>query len=701
VTPAPDDSREGARGPVEPPAAVLRRRAGATAARRAAAMTPDPAGARRPAPARFRRRPAPDAAITAVEEPAWSLTPRGRRLRRAARSLTLRVVAATLVISAVVVCLAGWFLLRQVADGLEASRERSAVSEASVGISSAAALLAAATTPDAGDRVNDLTQALALRGGADAKPPLYDVVVFASTADQNGALLSRAPRASGSIDPASVPARLRLAVRADPAVSYTVAPLRYSGVARTVPGIVVGGQVQDQGTYEIYYVFPLQEQVTSLGLVEQAVLLAGGLLVLGLCLVAALVTRQVVRPVRAAALAAERYADGDFAQRLEPGGTDDIARLATAFDDMASNLEAQFHRLRELSRVQQRFVADVSHELRTPLTTVRMAADVLYEDRADLPVGLARGAELMQTQLDRFEALLVDLLEISRFDAGAAALDAERLDLAVLVTSAVEDIAPLALRRGCVLRTRLPAGPITAEVDPRRVRRILRNLLANAIDHSEGQPIEVTLAGDRLTAAIVVRDRGVGLRPEDAEQVFDRFWRADPARARTTGGTGLGLSIAREDAHLHGGEVDAWGAIGHGAAFRVLLPRSGRGPLLSEPLPLVPADTLASASALAATAAVATGTAPATAPAASAATAATTAPAASPATAATTAPATPASHAPADDPADDLADDPVRAPGHGSAGPGVGPAGGQAGDQQAGPERDRGRTPPLVAGRRR
>lgn len=556
---------------------------------------PDPGGPGRPPPRRFRRRPLTAGRPAAQGQVADRLAdgPGSRWVGRAGRSLSFRVVTATLLLSALVVCLAGWFLLSKVAAGLEQSREKSAVTEAAAGIASAPGTLADSDTTDAGDSLNALTRSLSVGAGSAANP-LYDVVVFASTSEGTGGgalqLGTRSSRHSRVIEPASVPARLRSAVQHGSDISYTVAPLAYEGQPKTVPGIVVGGQVDvaDRGQYEIYYLFPLSEQVQSLALVERAVVLAGGLLILGLSVVAAVVTRQVVRPVRAAALAAERYADGDFAQRLAPGGTDDIARLATAFDDMASNLDAQFHRLQELSRVQRRFVADVSHELRTPLTTVRMAADVLYEGREDLPGGLRRSAELMQTQLDRFEGLLVDLLEISRFDAGAAALDVEQRALAPLIAAVLDDAQPLALRRGCALRRHLPPGPVTAEVDPRRLQRILRNLVVNAIEHSEGLPVDITLAGDRDTAAIVVRDHGMGLRPGDAGRVFDRFWRGDPARARTTGGTGLGLSIAREDAHLHGGEVDAWGTPGGGAAFRLLLPRHVGGPVLSEPLALVP-----------------------------------------------------------------------------------------------------------------
>src|SRR5205085_11386980 len=139
--------------------------------------------------------------------------------------------------------------------------------------------------------------------------------------------------------------------------------------------------------------------------------------------IAWLVTRQIVKPVQHTARIAEMLSAGRLQERLAIRGVDELAKLGTSFNKMADNLQRQIRELEDLSRVQRRFVSDVSHELRTPLTTVRMAADVLHEARDSFDSATARSAELLQTQLDRFEALLSDLLEISRFDAGAATLD--------------------------------------------------------------------------------------------------------------------------------------------------------------------------------------------------------------------------------------------------------------------------------------
>jgi two-component system sensor histidine kinase MtrB len=301
------------------------------------------------------------------------------------------------------------------------------------------------------------------------------------------------------------------------------------------------------------------------------------------------VTRLVVDPVRQAAGTAQRLAEGQLEERMAVRGEDDLARLATSFNAMADSLQRQITQLEGLSQLQQRFTSDVSHELRTPLTTVQMAADVLHEARGDFPPHVARSAELLRAELDRFEALLTDLLEISRYDAGAAVLDSEPADLGALVARVVAGMYALAERHGTELVVNRPDEDVIAEVDARRVERILRNLIGNAIEHGAGRPVEITLAANRTAAAVTVRDLGVGLSSAEAQHVFDRFWRADPSRVRTVGGSGLGLSISLEDARLHGGWLQVWGQPGAGAQFRLTLPLTAGADLTSSPLPLRPA----------------------------------------------------------------------------------------------------------------
>src|SRR5439155_1130268 len=337
-----------------------------------------------------------------------------------------------------------------------------------------------------------------------------------------------------------------------------------------------------------YYVFPFTQQQATLLLVQRVLVGVALAVIVLLAAIASLVTRWVVLPVRHAAEAAQRVSAGHLGERMQVHGVDDLAALATSFNEMAASLQGKLRELEDLSNVQRQFVSDVSHELRTPLSTIKMAADLLFEVRAELDAAAGRSVELLQSQLDRFESLLVDLLEISRFDAGAATLDAELVDVCDLVRRSADDAQQLAERRGSRIEFRLPATGCFAEADRRRVERILRNILVNAVEHGEGKEVVVTTAMDSDAVAVSVRDYGVGLRPGEEQKVFDRFWRADPARARNTGGTGLGLAISLEDARLHGGWLQAWGERGKGSVFRLTLPRVAGQELAGSPLPLGP-----------------------------------------------------------------------------------------------------------------
>ena len=223
------------------------------------------------------------------------------------------------------------------------------------------------------------------------------------------------------------------------------------------------------------------------------------------------------------------------------------------------------------------------------MTTIKMASDLLYEGRGELSPETGRTVELMYAEIDRFSSMLADLLEISRFDAGAAVLELEETDMDTLVVAETEAQRTFADSQGSELRLQLD-GQATAQLDARRIRRILRNLLTNAIDHGEGRPIDVTVASDEDAVAVTVRDHGVGFEAEMSGRVFDRFWRADPSRARAAGGTGLGLAISLEDARLHHGWLSAWGRPGKGAQFRLTLPRNSEKTLNSSPLPIIPID---------------------------------------------------------------------------------------------------------------
>jgi two-component system, OmpR family, sensor histidine kinase MtrB len=357
------------------------------------------------------------------------------------------------------------------------------------------------------------------------------------------------------------------------------------------PGIAVGSllTVPNAGFYELYLVYDLTDAQQTLNFVQQTLVLGGLALVLLIGAVTYVVVRLVVGPIVMAAETSEKLANGQLEERIPERGEDVIATLARSFNRMADSLQQQIIKLAELSRVQQRFVSDVSHELRTPLTTIRLAGDVLYDQRHSFQAATGRTAELLHTQIQRFEVLLADLLEISRYDAGAVELDLEPTNLVRLVEDSVESVRLLADERGTDLRVVAPGGYFDAEVDARRIRRILRNLVGNAIEHGEGKPVVVTVDSNESAIAIAVRDYGIGMDEADVARVFDRFWRADPSRKRTIGGTGLGLSIALEDAALHGGVLQVWSKKGDGTCFRLTLPRN-RGEAIDDfPVDLPPA----------------------------------------------------------------------------------------------------------------
>jgi two-component system sensor histidine kinase MtrB len=498
------------------------------------------------------------------------------------RSLQTRVIATTVVLSGTVSVLIGATILHQVRAGLLDSATRSSLSQLSAGVERAQSQFAASprsTRHAIETTAANVAAALSPRpDGAD-----FDVALVSATPG----LRSYGPP-DGSLS--NIPSRLKHVVSQQSREAWTYSTVK-SADGSVGPGLVVGAPVQSGAVrYQLYYLFPLNREVSTLHLVENTMLFAGAALVLLIAGIAAVVTRQVVRPVRQAAATAERLATGRLKERMRVRGEDDLATLAGSFNRMADTVQQQISQLRELSRLQRRFVADVSHELRTPITTIRMAADVLHDSSADLPPELSRSSELLQAQLDRFELLLADLLEISRYDAGAAVLEPEPVDLSRLVTRVVGLAGPLATSRGSTVAADVPAYPVIVDADSRRIDRVLRNLLDNAIEHAEHGPVEVRLRGGEGGVAVTVRDHGVGLRPGEASLVFGRFWRADPARARTTGGTGLGLSIALEDVRLHGGWLQAWGEPGRGSVFRMTLPWHVGDTVDSSPLPLSPQE---------------------------------------------------------------------------------------------------------------
>jgi len=369
-------------------------------------------------------------------------------------------------------------------------------------------------------------------------------------------------------------------------------PVQLDEDGRRQPGLAVGStlQIPSAGQYELYLVYDLSDAQQTLDFVSQTLSIGGVALMVLIALVTSLVVRLVVVPIRGAAETSRKIAAGRLDERIPVRGNDDIATLARSFNGMAEAVSRQITQLAELSRVQQRFVSDVSHELRTPLTTIRLAGDMLYDSRHAFEPSVGRSAELLHAQVERFELLLADLLEISRFDAQAVQLDPEPVIPAALATDIVDEFRPLAERADIDLQLVTPGGHTTMQLDAKRVRRILRNLVGNAIEHGDGKPVQVVVDSDARTVAIAVRDQGIGMPPEDAVRVFDRFWRADPSRKRTIGGTGLGLAISLGDANLHGGRIDVWSKPGEGSTFVLTLPRNDRVGVTTSAIPLPDLD---------------------------------------------------------------------------------------------------------------
>jgi two-component system sensor histidine kinase MtrB len=360
------------------------------------------------------------------------------------------------------------------------------------------------------------------------------------------------------------------------------------------PGIVTGANIDVPiaGRYDLFLVYDLADVEANLSFVQSA-LVAGELFFVVITgLIVWFVTTRSIQPIMTTAATAERFAAGNLDERITVEGTDVSAKLAGSFNRMAESISGQINRLATLSTLQQQFVSDVSHELRTPLTTIKLAGSMLFKQRKTFDKDSARAVELLNRQIETFEELLTELIELSRFDAGAAELDLEPIAPAVLAQSCIDEMAPLALALGSSVTLVAPGGHKPVDLDSRRVRRILHNFLSNALDHGEGGPIEVWVDSTSTAVSFAVRDHGVGMSSADAARVFDRFWRADPSRQRQSGGTGLGLAIALGYAKLHGGVIDVWSEPKHGACFRLTIPLGGAvDPVSPLGLPPIAEDT--------------------------------------------------------------------------------------------------------------
>lgn len=504
-------------------------------------------------------------------------------------SLALRVLLSTIVLSSAVIWLSGSILDSRVSAGVKQVNLDSAINEARSTIVGARyrLILAKSGSPKEIDTlINEIVSSATTVG---ARASGRELVLL------RGRLVNPVEKdfttTSNLVDPASLPKEFREKVRRTSELNWSYITIQYAGSLK-VPAIAVGDMVSipRSGRYEMYLLFPLTNQNKTLTLISRSIILVDIALVFLIGLITWLVARQVVRPVREAARVAEQFTSGDLNQRMQVTRKDEIATLGISFNEMADSIQQQITRLENLSRVQQRFVSDVSHELRTPLTTLRMASEVIYSSRSSFDPQIARSAELLVGNIDRFERLLEDLLEVSRFDAEVAVLEPVDFNLIALINRCIEDLDLVAKENGTQIIFKPYSEDLIINADARRVERILRNLLNNAVDHADSKPIHIHLEYNENDVAVAVRDHGIGIDENSLLRVFDRFWRADPSRSRIRGGTGLGLSIALEDARLHNGELEVWGRPGHGAHFVLTLPRTAGNNIESRLIRLEPKD---------------------------------------------------------------------------------------------------------------
>jgi two-component system, OmpR family, sensor histidine kinase MtrB len=366
----------------------------------------------------------------------------------------------------------------------------------------------------------------------------------------------------------------RVANHAELAYVYVPAPVG-SGRMLVVGAPIRIEQSDQVGMQQAYFFYPLGFQEETLSRLSNFLLIVGAGLLAAVVILAAISIGRVLKPIQRARDVAEEIAAGNLAARIpQATSQDDFGKLAESFNRMTDNLAQKIGELEHVGSLQARFVSDVSHELRTPLATVRMAADYIHAARTGLPPDAQRAAVLLERELERFENLLEDLLEISRFDAGVINLEPVEVDLSGLLDEVVDALDPIAHGRKVHVGLevdRSQGQPLVA-ADPRRLDRVFSNLVKNAIEHTVEGEVHIWVGRRGRDVVVTVADDGEGIPAEDLPHIFERFYRADVHRARTLGGTGLGLAIALENVNLHRGSIDVQSEVGEGSTFTVTLP---------------------------------------------------------------------------------------------------------------------------------
>ena len=513
----------------------------------------------------------------------WTFLRSSQIVHRIRHSLSAKLAVAITLAALVLLLVFGIIVASQLRSSMFETRKDAILADASLRFSSAQSVFSSSTATSPDQVQESARGALASLKASAAGAGATNVALLRSEGSTPSLRINQIEdeQMRGLITP-----QMREAV-AQGGAQWQSVGIRASDSDKVSPGILVGTQVQlpRAGTHELYILYSLSADQRQVDVVLRVLVLSALPIIVTLPIGVFALLHRLLLPVRLTVSAATKAAEGDLDVRVEVHGADEMAALGRAFNAMTSSLQDTISRYDELAKLQQRFVSDVSHELRTPLTTIRMAEDIVWDNREDLPAHARRSAELLHDQTERMEQMLADLLEISRYDAASALLDAEERDLRPIVTRVVEACAELAQRQGVPVEVVAPARA-AAEIDERRIERVIRNLVVNAIEHADGTRVTITVATSATDVACRVRDRGVGMTQEVADHVFDRFYRADTARARTTGGTGLGLAIATEDVAIHGGRLQAYGEPGKGASFLMTLPKHAGDEIASRPLAL-------------------------------------------------------------------------------------------------------------------
>jgi len=322
------------------------------------------------------------------------------------------------------------------------------------------------------------------------------------------------------------------------------------------------------GDVRLYMFFPRREVDASLREMRNVLAIGWLSAVAAAAAFGQQVARRTLRPVRDAAAAAQSMAEGLLHTRLSPASDDEFGVWAQSFNRMAECLEETITQLSRAAERERRFTADVAHELRTPLTGMSSAASLLEENLEDLPAPARRPAEILIHDARRLEGLVLELLELARFDAGQQTAHLEPLRLADAVSAVLQS-----WNGDAPVETRVD-GTLTVVADRARFKRVLSNLVANAVQHG-GRSVRVVARPEGPVVAVDVIDAGPGINQKDLPFVFERFYKPDASRSG--GGSGLGLSIALENARVQGGSIEAANADGGGARFTFRLPAARPG----------------------------------------------------------------------------------------------------------------------------